>query len=61
MKQEDPLSTLKRFVAAHPTQKEAASALGISQPYLFDLLKGNRPFSERMLQELGLKQIVVKS
>ncbi len=61
MKQADPLDVLKRFVAAHPSQREAASALGIKPAYLSDLLNKRREFSDRMLGELGLKQIVVKS
>lgn len=61
MKQADPLDVLKRFVEAHPSQKEAASALGIKPAYLSDLLNRRRDFSDRMLESLGLKQIVVKS
>lgn len=61
MKPADPLDVLKRFVAAHPSQAAAASALGIKPAYLSDLLNKRRDFSERMLESLGLKQIVVKS
>lgn len=61
MKTADPREVLKRFVEVHPNRKLAASALGIKEAYLSQLLTGRAPFSDRMLQELGLKQIVVKS
>lgn len=61
MRQADPLEALKSFVETHPTQKAAATALGINESYLSDLLKARRKFSERMLEALGLKQVVVKS
>jgi hypothetical protein len=37
--------------------KEFAAELGISAPYLFDILGGNRPPSEQVLNFLGLKRI----
>lgn len=54
MKPIDPLTHLQQFVKRHTTQKAAASALGISGPYLGDLLKGRRDFSDEMLDRLGL-------
>ena len=41
-------------------QKEAAKELGISPQYLNDLLKGRRPFSDKMLEKLGLMTRVVR-
>lgn len=59
MKEIDPLERLRRFVGEHETQREAADALGISRPYLSDLLNGNRPFSDPILEKLGLRRVVV--
>jgi plasmid maintenance system antidote protein VapI len=50
------LKHLRKFVAQHPTQKAAARALGISEPYLCDLLNGRRLFSTNMLDRLGLER-----
>ena len=57
----DPLRVLRAFVAHHPNQRTAATALGISQAYLSDLLNARRHLSEKLLAKLGLRQIVVKS
>jgi hypothetical protein len=59
MKEIDPLERLRRFVGEHETQRAAADALGISGPYLSDLLNGRREFSEPILQKLGLRRVVV--
>jgi len=56
----DPLHVLKQFVSAHPTQLEAAQELGISQAFLSDILHERRSVPVRILENLGLKQIVVK-
>ena len=53
----DPLKELKAFVAKYPTQGEAAAALGISRPYLFDLLHNNRRPSAAILAKLGLTRV----
>ena len=60
MKEVKPLDALKRFVEKHPTQRDAAAALGISSPYLYDLLNGHRGISDAVLAKLGLRRIVVK-
>ena len=52
---------LRALLAQHGTQQEAASALGISQQYLSDLLLGRRTFSEAMLAKLGLRRTVVEA
>lgn len=56
----EPLEALEHFIADAGSRKEACKALKITPAYLSDLLNGRRDFSERMLQSLGLKQIVVK-
>lgn len=53
----DPLKELQAFVAKYPTKVAAADALGIGQPYLHDLLEGNRNFSDNILEKLGLARI----
>ncbi len=59
MKSVDPMAALKAFVARYDTQGQAAAALKISQPYLHDLLRGNRAFSEHILTQLGIERHVV--
>lgn len=54
MAQDSPKRTLERYVARIGTRTAAARALGISHPYLYDLLKGNRPISETIRLRLGL-------
>lgn len=61
MKQLDPKTILEAFVNARPTKIEAAQELGISAAFLHDILKGNRGIPAKVLDALGLKQIVVKS
>ena len=53
----DPMLVLRRVVEQHGTQTAAARALGISQPYLHDLLRGRRDFSAAMLARLGLARV----
>lgn len=61
MKAVNEADRLRAFVERYDHQKDAAEALEISGPYLSDLLKGRRPFSARMLEKLGLRQIVVEA
>lgn len=56
----DAKGQLRGLVRAHASQKLAAKQLGISQQYLCDLLKGRRPFSARVLDKLGLRQVIVR-
>lgn len=58
MHQAGALNVLRRFVAQHRTQRAAAKALGISEPYLTDLLKGHRGLSNMILAGLGLAREV---
>jgi plasmid maintenance system antidote protein VapI len=60
VKEIDPYAALDAFVAGYRTKGEAAEALGISQPYLTDLLQRRRNFSDNMLSKLNLMTIVVK-
>ena len=53
-----PIYALQAFVARYHTQKAAAKALGVSQPYLHDLLRRRRTFSIRILKKLGLRRTV---
>lgn len=55
----DALARLRKFVDKYPTKKAAAAALGISQPYLTDLLYMRRDLSVAMLAKLGLKRVTV--
>jgi transcriptional regulator with XRE-family HTH domain len=61
MKEIDPLDRLRAFVAKHETQAAAAEALGVSGPYLSDILNRRRDFSDQILKRLGLRRIVVAS
>lgn len=56
----NPLDALRAFVARAPTQREAARLLGVSDPFLSDMLNDKCPISKRTLAKLGLKTIVVK-
>ena len=56
----DPYEVLDAFAAQYKSQQAAADALGISQPYLNDLLQRRRTFSDNMLAKLNLTTIVVK-
>ena len=57
----DVLDSLRERVQRAGTQKDAAKSLGISGPYLCDLLHGRRPFSDRILWALGFERVVVKA
>lgn len=59
MKEIDPLKTLRAFVEKHKTQAAAAEALGVSRPYLSDIINGRRDFSDPVLERLGLRRVVV--
>lgn len=54
------LDRLRKFVDAHPTQKDAAVALGIKPSYLSELLHMRRDITTGILTKLGLKRVVVK-
>ena len=54
-----PASVLRAFVSQHPTAKNAALMLGVSAPYLSDMLKGKRDVGPKVLAKLGLTKTVV--
>jgi plasmid maintenance system antidote protein VapI len=54
---EQILDELKRRVAG-VTQKEAAESLGISTPYLFDLVRGRRAITDKLAAKLGYERVV---
>lgn len=55
----NPLEKLQAFVGKHDTQRAAASALGVSAPFLTMVLKGKRQIPSRVLLKLGLKKATV--
>ena len=57
----DVIQELEKQVRRAGTQKDAATALGISPQYLNDLLQGRRDASDNILEKLGLKRVVVKA
>lgn len=59
MDETNPRHMLRQLVSQYGTQKAAAMSLGISQPYLSDLMKGRRTFSDKILKKLGLRSVVV--
>ena len=62
MKQLDPAEALRLYVRRQwcGSQKQAATAMGISQSYLSDLLAGRRRCPDTLLAKLGLERIVVR-
>lgn len=61
MKLVNPTLALCTYVARFANQRQAARALGISEPYLSDLLRNRRTASERILKKLRLRRVVVAS
>ncbi len=49
---------LREMITRLKSQRAAAKALGISEPYLSDLRKNRRPFSARILAKLGLELVI---
>lgn len=56
----DPIEELRRLVQKHGSQKALAAALGVSDVFVCDMLKGRRPVPVSILQKLGLRTAVVK-
>lgn len=50
------MAVLRAFVAQRPSQAAAAADLGVSAPYLSDILAGKRDFSDRVLKAIGLRR-----
>ncbi len=57
----DPITRLRAFADGYPTQRAAAKALGISAPYLTQLLNGDRELSDEILKRLGLRRVIVEA
>ena len=55
----DPRSRLRRLVRRCGTQRAAAVEIGISTNYLSDLIHGHRVCSDRILEKLDLRRIIV--
>lgn len=55
----DALVRFHAFVTACGSQKAAAARLGVTQQYICDILKGRRGLSQLILDELGLKRVVL--
>jgi predicted XRE-type DNA-binding protein len=57
MSTQDELSVILRdYVSQFRTKTEAAEALGITLPYLSDILRGNRLISDTVAQKLGYRK-----
>ena len=54
----DPLDRLRELVERLGTQRDAAAFLGVSGPFVSDILKGNRQITPRILEKLGLEKVV---
>lgn len=54
----DPKKQFQLFVAKHGSKTKAAAALGISRPYVHEMVKGSRPVSDAVLAKLGLERVV---
>ena len=52
------VSRLNALVTRHGSQRAAATALGISQSHLFDLLNGRRKPGPKTLAALGLTETI---
>ena len=52
------INRLYREIEKHGNQKKTAKALGISQQFLTDVLKGRRSPGDRLLRALGMEKRV---
>jgi len=55
----DPRTRLRRLVRRCGTQRAAAAEMGISSNYLSDLIHGHRVCSDRILEKIQLRRIIV--
>ncbi len=60
MKELNAHDALQAFCDQFETAAEAARQLGISAPYLNDLLRSRREVGPKVLARLGLKRVIVK-
>lgn len=57
----DALARLRALVKEHGTARAVAAAWGVSEVYVHDLLRGQRRFSDNILEKLGLRRTVVEA
>lgn len=55
-----PIEELKHLVKEAGGQRAAASLLGVSQPFVSDLLLGRRKFSDEMLSKMGIDKTYIR-
>jgi transcriptional regulator with XRE-family HTH domain len=55
----DPKRLLAAAIERHGSQRALARHLGVSQAYVWQLLTGRSPFSDGILEKLGLRRTVV--
>ena len=58
MSHEELISRLSALVSEAGTQKVLAQKLGISAPYLSDILMGKREPGGKVLRQLGLERVI---
>lgn len=56
----DALARLRALVKERGTARAAAAAMGVSEVYVHDLLRGQRRFSDNILEKLGLRRTIVQ-
>lgn len=56
---EQLIDHFREVIKTHGTQLSFAKSLGVSAPLISDILKGNREPGERILKQLGIKQLLV--
>lgn len=52
------LCIIKNFVAERGSQKQAAAAMGISESYLSDVLRGDRCISKDVANKFGYEKVI---
>jgi len=56
---DEVLAALRQAVDRAGSQRTYASSIGISQPYLGDVLAGRRAAGDKILGALGLRRVVL--
>lgn len=59
MRAVDARARLEAVIAKKGSVAQAAKDLGVTKQYVYDLKRGFRPFSVKMLEKLGLRREVV--
>lgn len=55
----DPKKRLDAAIRRTGSQRALAAELGVSQQYVCDLAAGRRPFSDGVLEKLGIRRVVI--